>query len=141
MTTLEGYELRRAVADALGWRVALVGDPEEHQWAVYRQNEIAGWVRALTEKEAWERAGSKLPAVDSDLNTVAEMPLPPGYHLELTFYEDGTCIATLRKLTRTEMEAFGGEHTLPATAAWNAWLKLPEAVRKAALVAKENRDE
>lgn len=109
MTTLEGYELRRAVAEALGEPFRPIMTPE----------------------------------YDSDLNTVAEMPLPSNCRLILNIdLLSGECGATIIELGGWQTTEHAYVHASPpATAAWNAWLRLPDAVRQAALVAKENRDE
>lgn len=139
MATLEGNELRRAVAEALGYKIEyhnnnrnyiVILAPDGRR--VYGPTN-AEWTY-LVYKWASEEGG--VPDYPNDLNTVTAMPLPENSNLELTLYDDGSAGAVLFISDETGrcIGAPSAGHKLLATAAWNVWLALPEDVRKAALL-------
>lgn len=138
MAALEDNELRRAVAEAQGWRMVDSGAA----WELFKPGG-KGWIEryphaAYTLQQAWDDAYSLhyiIPDYETDLNTVATMPLPENSFLELTLYGDGSAAAIITVFDETGQVAWvrHGRHKLLATAAWNVWLALPEDVRKAAI--------
>lgn len=133
-TVLEGLALRRAVAEAQGWRMVDVGDG---YWLCERDvvtrigkpgGKLSANIHANSEAEAWEYASRHyFDYFDFDLNTIkdAAAMLPDTHKLEVTLYPVGESIAVVDAIGSIGWSAnrIAVSHTEPATAAWNAVLR------------------
>lgn len=133
-TLLEGNELRRAVVEAMGWRVVFTAedwwllDPDGSENEVYSGDDYTNadevWGAALAHDE------SDIPDYTTDLNTIKHAPLDEDVSLEINNplpYDTNRMWDV--SLTTETGERYEASHPEPATAFWNAWLEMRKAAR------------
>lgn len=125
---LEGLALRRAVAEAQGWRVAVPYRDFKYYLLKWELPYAIVGEDGDTDEDAWNESLRlhHIPDYDFDLNTIkdAAAMLPETHKLEVRWYPSETiAIVDVVGSISWKVNRIAVSHTEPATAAWNAVLR------------------